>query len=122
MTDENRRFSRIPFKVNTILQVGDTEYRADEMSNLSVGGCLLPISVDLPPSTPCQICIFLEGTSDEIKVMVEGEIIRSTPEGVAVKFNRIDPQSLFHLHNIIRYNSPDADMIEFEISKHPGLK
>jgi len=122
MTDDNRRFSRVPFKVNTELQVNDAFYSAEEISNLSVGGCLLPLSVDLQPATPCQIKIFLEGTAEELKILVEGEIIRSTPEGVAIKFNRIDPQSLFHLQNIIRYNSPDADMIEFEISKHPGLK
>jgi hypothetical protein len=53
--------------------------------------------------------------------MIEGEISRCDPGAVAVKFTRIDIDSLFHLHNIIRYNSPDPDKVEKEIHEHPGL-
>lgn len=122
MNDENRRFSRITFKVKAQLQIGDQIFTTPELSNLSVGGCLLPLTVDFPPGTPCQLKIILEGTVEEMGVQVEGEIVRSTPDGVALRFLRIEPESLFHLQNIILYNAPDADTIEHEISKHPGLK
>ncbi len=55
-------------------------------------------------------------------VQIDGEIVRTTPEGLAVNFVRIDPESLFHLQNIVKYNSPDADVIESEINKHPGIR
>ena len=55
-------------------------------------------------------------------IRIEGEIIRTTPEGLAIKFVRIDPESLFHLQNVIKYNSPDADTIESEIIKNPGIR
>lgn len=122
MTEDNRRFSRIPFKVKAQLQIGDQIYSAPELSNLSVGGCLLPIAVNISPGTPCQLNIMLEGTSEDLHVRVGGEVIRATPEGVAVRFLSIEPESLFHLQNIILYNAPDADTIEHEISRHPGLK
>lgn len=122
MSDENRRFSRIPFKVNVELNVKDTHYASREISNLSVGGCLLPIKDNLPAGEPCTINIMLEGSSDDMRVGIDGEIVRSVPEGVAIKFTRIEPESLFHLQNIIRYNAPDADTVENEISKHPGIK
>jgi len=122
MTDNKRRFTRIPFKVHAELLVQDYVYKAEEISNLSVGGCMLPIIVDLAPHTVCQLKIILSGTADGIAINVDGEIIRSGQDAVVVKFTRIDPESLFHLQNIIRYNSPDADAIEDEIYKHPGLK
>jgi len=122
MTDDNRRFSRIPFKVKARLKIADQIYLAPELSNLSVGGCLLPIAVNISPGTPCELNIMLEGTTEELHVRIEGEIVRTTHEGVAVRFLSIEPDSLFHLQNIILYNAPDADTIEHEISRHPGLK
>jgi hypothetical protein len=122
MTEDSRRFSRIPFKVKAQLRVDDQIHNVAELSNLSVGGCLLPLSLDLPPGTPCQLKIILEGTTDETGVHVEGEVVRAIPDGLALKFVRIDPESLFHLRNIILYNAPDADSVEQEIARHPGLK
>ena len=122
MSDNKRRFTRIPFKVQTELFVQGNVYQAEEITNLSVGGCMLPIDVALEPQTECRLIITLSGTTDGIAVNVDGEIIRSDQGSLAVKFTRIDPESLFHLQNIIRYNSPDADAIEEEIIKHPGLK
>lgn len=122
MTEDNRRFSRIPFKVKAKLKIGDQIYSAPELSNLSMGGCLLPLTVNIYPGTSCELDIMLEGTTEELHVRVSGEVVRATQEGVAVRFLSIEPESLFHLQNIILYNAPDADTIEHEISRHPGLK
>lgn len=122
MTDDNRRFSRIPFRVKAQLQIDDQTYSVSELSNLSVGGCLLPLAVELPAGAACLLKIMLEGTTEEMSVRVEGEVVRTTPEGVALRFLRIEPDSLFHLQNIILYNAPDADAIEHELARHPGLK
>ncbi len=118
MTDDKRRFTRTPFKVRAEIKTSDALYRAAEISNLSVGGCLLPITADLEPGTVCQMKIILEGT-DDVRIRVEGKVVRSPPETVALQFNRIDLDSLFHLRNIIRYNAPDADAVDMEITKHP---
>jgi hypothetical protein len=119
---DNRRFSRIPFRVQAELTIDETRFTADHLSNLSIGGCLLPITADLDAGTACTVSILLEGASEELQVMIEGEILRTSDEGVAVMFTRIDPDSLFHLQNIIRFNAPDADTIDNEIRRHPGLK
>ncbi len=63
----------------------------------------------------------LSGVSSEMNVQADGEIVRSGDSEVAVKFTRIEPDSLFHLQNIILHNSADTDMIEREIRDHPGL-
>ena len=121
MSDENRKFSRIPFKINTEITVNDVVYSVEEISNLSIGGCLLPIKANLAEGTVCHLKILLNGTSSQLHIKIDGEIKRCTPGAVAVKFTRIDPDSFFHLQNIIRYNSPDPDVIEREIVKHPGI-
>lgn len=121
MQENKRRFSRVPFNVPLTFKVDGAEYKIPRFYNLSVGGCLLPISHEIASGIPCEVIIKLGGEESGLEVDVEGEIIRATGKEIAVKFTRIDPESLYHLQNIIRYNSPDADVIEQEINEHPGL-
>ena len=121
MATENRRFTRIIFRVKAEVRIGEELYIAKEIKNLSIGGCLLPLDADLKPGVVCQIKISLSGSTSDLSVQAEGEIVRSTPGGIAVKFTRIDPDSLYHLQSIVRYNAPDAESFEKEINKHPGI-
>lgn len=121
MPEEKRRFSRIVFRVAAELMVADTSFTADHIENLSVGGCLFPLSRSFPIGTACRVVISLDGAIDSPKVTVMGEIVRSDPERAGIRFTGIDPDSLFHLHNILRYNASDPDRIEQEIDDHPGL-
>jgi hypothetical protein len=121
MKAEKRRFTRIIFRVKAEVRVGEELYIAKEIKNLSIGGCLLPIDADLEPGVPCRIKICLSGTTSDLSVQVEGAIVRSTPGAIAVKFTKIDPDSLFHLQSIVRYNAPDMEYFEKEIKKHPGI-
>ena len=122
MSYEKRRFTRVPFRVRAEMTVNGVLYSAEEIKNLSVGGCLLPIMEYVEPGTVCQVRILLSETSSNHIVKTEGKILRCEPGKLAVKFTQIDPDSLFHLRNIVRYNSLTPDLVEQEISKHPGLK
>lgn len=121
MPEEKRRFTRIPFKLKAELKVNNVLYKAKEIKNLSIGGCLLPIDADLDPGTPCYIKISLSGTNTRLSIQVEGQILRVSQSEVAVKFTRIGPDSLYHLQNIVLYNSSDPDEVESEIENHPGI-
>ena len=121
MREERRRFSRISFKVSAEMTTDDAVYHVDEIVNLSMGGCLLPIKADLAQGISCRVKIFLSGTDSEVNPRIDGEVSRVEGAAVAVRFIRIDPESLIHLQNIIRYNSPDADVIEREIIKNPSI-
>lgn len=120
MKKDKRRFTRVPFKVAAKLEAG-TVFEVNEIFNLSVGGCLLPVRAVLESGTACIVTIMLSGVSSEMNVRVDGEIVRCGENEVAVKFIRIEPDSLFHLQNIILHNSADTDVIEQEIREHPGL-
>ena len=121
MVAEKRRFARIPFGVKAEMKANDVLYCVDGINNLSVGGCLLPITIDLKPGTTCRIRILLSGTSSELSVSVNGSIVRCEHEATGIKFTHIDPDSLFHLQNIIRYNSLDPEAVEREFQEHPSL-
>jgi len=121
MSDEKRRFTRVPFKSKSEMTVNDVSYTVEEVKNLSVGGCLLPIKADFKPGTECHVKIILTGTTSELSVEVYGEIVRCEPGAVAIKFVQISPDSLSHLRNIVLYNSPDSKVVEKEIREHPGL-
>ncbi|MBN1627230.1 MAG: PilZ domain-containing protein [Deltaproteobacteria bacterium] len=121
MEDEKRRFSRFILNMNATLYVKGDSFKTDMISNLSIGGCLLPIHADLEPNDPCSIIINLGMPESDVNVKVEGIIIRCEHGDVAVKFTSIDPDSLFHLQMLARYNSPDTEKVEEEIKKHPGL-
>ena len=63
----------------------------------------------------------MAGTTSELSIRVKGEIMRCDAGAVAIKFTGIDPDSLFHLQNIIRYNSSNPEAVDKEIRHHPGL-
>lgn len=121
MTDEKRRFSRVIFGVRAVLEVEGQSYEVDEIINISIGGCLLPIESPLKEGSECNTYIYLVGSNSQQVVHAEGEIVRIEPGRVAVRFTGMDPDSLYHLQNVVRYNVPDADKAEGEISRHPGL-
>jgi len=119
---ENRIFTRIIFDMKAELIISGQIIKIDTIDNLSIGGCLLEYNEQVQHRTDCEVNILMSGTRSKLKVSLSGEIIRSEKGHVAVKFTEITPDSLYHLQNIVRYNAPDVNAIEEEISRHPGLK
>lgn len=121
MDANKRRFTRVPFHVEAGIKLGQKTYHTDRIENLSIGGCLLPIPTQAVSGNPCVVNIQLSIDSSELHVRVEGQVTRCDDEYTAVIFTRIDPDSLIHLRNIIRYNTSDIEGVEKEISDHPGV-
>ena len=123
MEKGKRRFQRIPFKVPAELVIKDATYHTDSICNLSIGGCLfpLPAGFDSEERSKCRLIIPLNEQDNRAQVAVEGEVIYCEQGMAGIKFTKIDPNSLFHLHNIIRYNAVDPDEVEHEIHEHPGI-
>ena len=121
MDSENRKFTRFYYKMRSEFSVNECIYEFDELINLSIGGCLLPIVVDAKPGDECYLKILLGDNEAGPVVSVGGRVTRIDDDTSAVSFIKIDPESLGHLHKIAQYNSPDPDRTEQEIKKHPGL-
>ena len=121
MGTEKRKFTRFYYNMNSEFIVNNVAYKLNELINLSVGGCLLPVAVKAKKDDDCMLKILLGEDEDSLAVEVEGKIVRVNEDTTAVNFIRIDPVNLGHLHNIVRYNSPDPDKTEHEIKEHPGI-
>ncbi|MDY6837580.1 MAG: PilZ domain-containing protein [Thermodesulfobacteriota bacterium] len=121
MSDDKRRFTRVPFRVQAEITVDESSYYTEEIKNLSVGGCLLPVAAPLDVGTACHVRIQLSGTSSELHIEIDAQVVRCCAGEVAVKFTGVDLDSFFHLQNIVRYNSPDPDAVEEELRAHLGL-
>lgn len=121
MSTEKRRFSRIGFGMAAELTVDDRVYSFTQVDNLSIGGCLFETKENLTVGCSFRLWIPLEPADPALGVEVFGEIVRSDQGTISLRFTRIDPDSLFHLQNIIRYNAENPECIEEEISRHPGL-
>lgn len=120
MSQEKRRFSRVFFEANATLTVGDQEFAVGKIANVSIGGCLLEVEADLEIGQECLLTIPLSHMGPGVDIY--GEIVRKGIGGISLQFNRITPESLNHLQNIIRYNAENPEQIEEEISSRPGLK
>lgn len=117
-----RRFSRIPLPFPARLIVDNTEvYDIRELANLSIGGCLVPLDVEIARGASCKITIRLTGGLGNTPVNIAGKAVRHDREYVAIQFTAIAPDDLHHLQNLIRYNAPDPDQIDDEINSHPGI-
>lgn len=119
---EKRRFSRIALNIPAKLTIGKAVYSLQSIDNLGVGGCSLEMAMQVSVGTECRLWIPLDSTNPGLGIDVKGEMVRCTGETVSIRFDTITPESLFHLHNLIRYNAPDPDRIEQEILDHPGLR
>ncbi len=121
MVSEKRNFTRVPFKVEAEIIANETLYKIKEITNLSIEGCLIPVDADLKLGTSCKITIFLSGVTPKLTIKADGEVIRLEEHYLAIKFIRVDPDSLFHLQNIVRYNSQNPEKVEWEILNHPEI-
>ena len=119
---EKRRFSRITLKMPAKLSIGEDIYSLPTIDNLSVGGCSLELPLATPPDTSCRLWIPLDSTNPSLGIDVSGVVIRADQGSVGIRFDAISPESLFHLHNLVRYNAPDPDRIDVEILHRPGLR
>ena len=115
MSEEKRRSDRIFSEMPAEITVADTSYTVQQIGNLSVGGCLLEITDNLPVGTECRIKIMIDGTREGLRVEADGEIVRNDAETISIKFTRIGPDSRFHLQNIVRYSLPI-------LKCHPGRR
>lgn len=121
MLNEKRRFSRIHTGIEAQLLVDGRIYKTGKVMDLGVGGCLLGITADLKPGTDCSLKCVLGAADAGPELKIDARIVRCEPDTIALKFIRIDPDSLFHLQNLVRYNSQDPETVEHEIEEHPGL-
>ncbi|MFO7734964.1 MAG: PilZ domain-containing protein [bacterium] len=109
-----RQFSRIEYKMIATFMYNDKKYDG-RIHNLSMKGMLLETGLKIPQGEELSVKIRLSSLSTESTVDIKtARVVRSTEEGVALEFEKIELDSFILLRNIMIYNSGDSDKIDSE--------
>lgn len=111
---EKRNFSRINFNVGSVIKWQDKSFKG-EVENLSLQGMLTRINDPIPSGEEVDIIIYLSGASPQIPINLQGEVIRSSDEGLALKFVKMNTDSFIHLRNIMAHNTGDSSKVMDEL-------
>lgn len=115
MEKNRRKKTRVKFETQVIVRTKDAEVLSETNSkNISFKGVFLKTEHKLPEGTPCEVEILLSGSSTRLSIKVQGRVARQEKGGLGIVFESIDPDSYFHLRNLIMYNTSDPDEVEKE--------
>ena len=112
---EKRRFTRVDFTINALVQYGEHSFRG-EVENVSLHGILIRTDQPMPLGTRADITICLSEMEPQILIQLSAVAVRTTENGIAFQFDRIDIDSFTHLRSIISYQKGDADAVMDEFS------
>ena len=116
MHKEKRKRTRVVFDTQVILKTDNSEITvAGDTRDISMKGIFIKSDQKISEKTPCQIEIRLFGTSSHLSIKIKGIITRQGKDGLGVGFDSMDPDSYFHLKNIVLYNALDPDAVEKEM-------
>ena len=111
MGEEKRRRSRVCAQFDAYVYI-DGEKIPVSTQNISLKGALFAPEPRLAAGRECTLVFTL---AKDITVRLKGSIVRSDEEGMAIDFESMDEGAFFHLRNMVRYSSQDADKIDQEL-------
>lgn len=113
-SDEKRKFTRIDFRTEIKVSAGEADIISSNMRNVSLGGIFIDTKETIPVGAECVITIDLVGPASSLRFLVEGEVVRQDEGGIAVRFTRMDADSLIHLRHLIKIHADDPSTIDQE--------
>lgn len=114
---EKRKFTRIPFEIAITLSTESLRISASRMRNVSLGGMFVLTHETLPLDSLCAVEIDLIGPASLLRVRLEADVIRVEPDGLALKFTKMDMDSLIHLKHLITIHADTPEIIDKEYYK-----
>ncbi|HOQ32713.1 MAG TPA: PilZ domain-containing protein [Candidatus Hydrogenedens sp.] len=100
---------------NGILLEGETE-------NISMKGLWFRTEKTFPKDTPVRVHLYLSGTMEKESLDIRGFVVRIEADGMGIRFEEIDSDSVEHLQRLLMYNAIEIDKIHQEFDEHLGLK
>ncbi len=107
---EKRAVTRVLFNVKSTVKYRNKTVEGSVI-NLSMHGMLFQSPEKIPENEDIDADIYMEGTTSELKINVQGRILRSDETGTAIAFKSVDIDSFIHLKNIVAYNEGDEEKI-----------
>jgi hypothetical protein len=111
MDENKRRRSRVEAQFDAFVILGDEKIPV-HTQNISMKGVLCAYDPRLKAGVECVLLFVL---TKEIRFRIAARVVRSQESGTAIDFQSMDETAFFHLRNIVRYSSEDADRIDREL-------
>lgn len=122
-SSDKRGFIRIPFNTEVEVRLQGLTIRSSEGVNLSMSGLRLNTGDELPAGgSACHVKLHLRAVEKGMLIEADGRIIRSGPGSLAIEFTELDPDSYYHLRQLILNNAADPDKAEKEFTAHWGIR
>jgi hypothetical protein len=110
-----REMTRVPLQIETELRVEGHPLTLGKTTDISLKGLYVTSQQSLPVDATCHITLRLGPQEHPIRIAIEGTVVRTTDEGMAIEINRVPPDSFSHLHNLVIYNAQDTNRIDEEL-------
>lgn len=108
---ESRRRSRVSVHHEAFIQINEV-LTPVVTTDLSMNGAKCTGADNFQAGQKCSLIIPL---GEGLRIVVEGEIVRTEERGPAIRFTEMDPASFTHLRRLVELNARDADTIEDEL-------
>lgn len=108
--DERRKHSRVGFATQIKIILKTQAHQMDlegSSKDLSLKGIFVRTDKQFVMGTACCVNVYLTGGIEEIKLSMEGSVVRQTDTGIGIAFDSMDVDAYSHLKNIVRYNRVD---------------
>lgn len=111
---EKRKFTRIAFEIDARVTSGGSVIQSDKVRNVSLGGMFIHSREPLPQGAQCEVEMGVTGPATSLQMRVEGEVVRVETEGFAIRFTKMDVDSLIYLRHLIRIRCTDPEQHDRE--------
>ncbi|MFH1217803.1 MAG: PilZ domain-containing protein [Pseudomonadota bacterium] len=116
---ERRKNARVKFHVTASVRCGEIGFEHLAIRDLSLTGVYLRGLTGCGVGDRCGVSLFLSGTDKELKLSMQGEVVRLGKNGAGVRFDELDIDTFLHLKNIVYFNADDPDKLEETLVEMP---
>lgn len=118
MSEKKRETTRVQFHTRAELQV-DEKTISGEVNNLSLTGMFLitdTSEIGEIEGREVTVTVSLAGVASNLRVTLEGKVVRKNKEGIGIEFTEMEFDSFVHLRNIVAYNTGDDERVMEEFN------
>ena len=116
MSPEHRKRTRVDIHLQAVIVVDNRNIDV-ESHNLSLKGMLCSPNQAFADNQPCRVILSLNADPEgpPVQAVMEGHIVRATPEETAIDFTVMDADSFLHLKRIVEYHTREPEKITHEL-------
>lgn len=115
--DNKRKNSRVAFHATITLIFPNRKHEECETVDLSIKGVFVVGITGHVPGEKCHASLHLTGTTSNLTLEMQGEVVRVEKNGLGLRFFETDLDSFYHLKNILYYNSENPDKLNEEMAE-----